>query len=176
MDKNQHMQQKFTLIAPEKIQENAIEMIGYEWMLIAAGSKDDYNMMTAAWGGLGYLWQYPVAFIFIRPQRFTFEFTEKYEHFTLNFFDKQYRKALSYCGVHSGRDVDKANECGLTLKYSDNGTIAFNEARLILECKKVYHDDIKPENFTEDQAQKIYPTNDFHRMYIGRIEKCLLKV
>lgn len=169
------MQQKFTLIAPEKIKGNAIEMIGYEWMLIAAGTRDDYNMMTAAWGGLGYLWQYPVAFIFVRPQRFTYEFTEKYDRFSLNFFDKKYRKALSYCGVHSGRQVDKASQCGLSVKHSD-GLVAFNEARLILECKKVYYDDLNPDNFYEDQAEKIYPNKDFHRMYIGRIDKCLQRV
>lgn len=169
------MNGKFTVISPELIPDNTIKLIGSDWMLVAAGKKDDYNMMTAAWGGLGYLWKYPVSFIFVRPQRYTYEFTEKYDHFTLNFFSDRYRKMLSYCGTHSGREVDKAIECGLTLRETVNGSVAFNEARMILECKKVYADDIKPGCFLENQLEEVYPKKDFHRLYIGRIERCLVK-
>ncbi|MFW9922938.1 MAG: hypothetical protein ACFFDW_06575 [Candidatus Thorarchaeota archaeon] len=64
----------FTEILPKDLKDNAIQLIGLDWMLIASGSKEKYNMMTASWGGLGVLWHKPVCFVFIRPSRYTFYF------------------------------------------------------------------------------------------------------
>lgn len=156
------------------MKENIFDMLQDEWMLITAGSADSYNTMTASWGGFGILWRKPIATIFIRPQRFTFDFVEKNEFFTLSFFGHgNFRKELSFCGSKSGRDYDKAKETGLTPVLSPNGSVAFQEARLILECKKIYADDIKPSlMIDQDIDSTIYPTHDYHRFYLGEIIGC----
>ncbi len=165
----------FREITPYEIEENAIDLIGKQWMLITAGKKESFNTMTAAWGGFGFLWNMPVAYIFIRPQRYTYEFTEKDDFFTLSFFDKEYKKALTYCGTKSGRDVDKMKETGLIPRTTENGNIYFEQAKLVIECEKIYFDDIKPEFFVDTSIDRNYPAKDYHRMYIGKIVKCLFK-
>ncbi len=89
-----------------QLSENFIEAVGKEWMLITAGVLENFNMMTASWGGMGYLWNKPVAFIFVRPERYTYEFIEKSDYFTLSFLGKL-RKVYNICGSKSGRDIDK---------------------------------------------------------------------
>ncbi len=130
----------FKEISVYRIEENVVDLIGKQWMLITAGNKDAYNTMTAAWGGFGFLWNVPVTYIFIRPQRFTFEFTENNDDFTLSFFEKKYKNILSYCGTHSGRDIDKAKEMGLIVKETEAGNIYFEQAKLVVECNKLYCD------------------------------------
>lgn len=165
----------FKNIKPTDIPGNAIQMIGYDWMLITAGTIDHYNTMTAAWGGLGFLWKEPYATIFIRPQRYTYEFTEKYDDFTLSFFSEEYRKALQLCGTKSGRDLDKVKASGLTALETKSGNVFFEEAKLVIECRKIYSDDIDPAMFIEKGIQKNYPDHDYHRMYFGFITNCLIK-
>lgn len=160
---------------PEKIAENAIDLIGKQWMLITAGSLSSYNTMTASWGGMGMLWNKPVVFIFIRPQRFTYGFVESNDFFTCSFFSHKYRKALNFCGSHSGRDYDKAAETGLSPVATESGSVAFAEANLIIECRKIYFHDLNPEAFLSPDIIKNYPAKDFHRMYIGEITYCGLR-
>jgi flavin reductase (DIM6/NTAB) family NADH-FMN oxidoreductase RutF len=166
----------FKRINPEEIDENVIDLIGKQWMLITAGSSGSYNTMTASWGGMGMLWNKPVVFIFIRPQRFTFGFAESNGFFTCSFFSKQYRKALNFCGSHSGRDYDKAAETGLSPMTTESGSVAFAEANLVIECRKIYFQDLNPEGFLSPDIIKNYPEKDFHRMYIGEITYCGMKV
>ncbi|MCD4732366.1 MAG: flavin reductase [Bacteroidales bacterium] len=165
----------FKEISSYKIPENAIDLIGKQWMLITAGKMDSFNTMTAAWGGFGFLWNVPVTYIFIRPQRFTFEFVEKNDDYTLCFFEKKYKNILSYCGTHSGKDVDKVKDTGLVVNQTDSGNIYFEQAKLVLECRKLYHDDLKPENFNDRLINRNYPNKDYHRMYIGKVIKCWVK-
>ena len=166
----------FVTIKPTEIPGNAIQQIGHDSMLITAGNKDHFNTMTAAWGGIGFLWKEPMATIFIRPQRYTYEFTEKYDTFSLCFFDGSQKEALRICGTKSGRDIDKMEATGLTPLSTESGNIYFEQAQLVLECKKVYYDDIRAENFLDPRPDKSYPKKDYHRMYIGFITNCLLKV
>ena len=165
----------YNIIKPEELNDNIFKLIGLDWMLITAGNKNAFNTMTASWGSMGVLWHKQVCFIFVRPQRYTYEFIEKNEFFTLSFFTEKYRKALNLCGSKSGRDIDKVAETGLTPEVSKNGSIYFSEARLIVECKKLYFQDIKPENFIDPQIEKNYKSNDYHRMYIGEIISCIMK-
>jgi len=169
------MKNGFKIIKPERFNENAVKLIACDWMLITAGARDSFNTMTASWGGLGNLWNKPVTFIFIRPQRYTYQFAETQDYFTIQFFDEKYRDILNYCGSNSGRDVDKIAKTGLTPFTSQNGNIYFEQARLQMECRKLYFDDIDPEQFIDNGLRKHYPTNDFHRMYIGEITECLQK-
>ncbi|WMJ22501.1 flavin reductase [Paludicola sp. MB14-C6] len=158
----------------KELNNNPFHLIGDEWMLVTSGNEQSYNTMTASWGGLGVLWGKNVATIYIRPQRYTYEFIEKNEYFTLAFFDESYKKALGFCGKYSGRDYDKAKECNLTPMPIEQ-TIAFEEAKLVLVCKKLYHQDIDPENFYDASIENNYANKDYHRMYIGEIVKVLVK-
>lgn len=143
--------------------------IGDEWALVTAGSSENYNAMTVSWGGLGVLWGAPVATVYIRPQRYTREFVEKNELFTISFFGSEYKKALSFCGSHSGRDCDKAKETGLT-PIELGGTTSFKEAEFILVCRKKYSQDMTADSFLDKNLlEKWYSNNDLHTVYIGEI-------
>ena len=164
----------FNKVDPFALKENVFDMLQDEWMLITAGDIDNFNTMTAAWGSFGILWRKPIAVIYIRPQRFTFEFTENFNTFSLSFFGhNNYREALSFCGIKSGRDYDKVKETGLTPITTPNQNVAFEEARLVIDCRKLYADFIKPELFFDVALeQSIYPSSDHHRFYIGEILGC----
>ena len=150
------------------------ELISKDWMLITSGDEQGFNTMTASWGGLGVLWHKNVATVYIRPQRYTYEFVEKNDLLTLSFFGEEYRSALTLCGSKSGRDCDKAKEAGLTPLFVD-GTTAFSEANLILVCKKLYFDDLEPKQFLDSEIEKNYAAKDYHRMYILEIVKAYQK-
>ncbi len=168
--------QDFTLIKPEALTDNVFKLLDKDWMLITAGTLEHYNTMTASWGHMGIMWNLPVAMAWIRPQRYTFEFTEKCSHFSLSFFSEEHRKALQFCGSKSGRDYDKAAETGLTPLATENGNVSFEEARLVMECRKLYADDLKAENFIVPEiASKNYPKKDFHRFYMGEIENSFVR-
>lgn len=164
----------FKEINPQELQSNPFKLIGKDWMLVTAGNKEKYNTMTASWGGVGVLWNKNVAFTFIRPQRYTFEFLEQGEYFTLAFFDEEYKKVLSYCGSKSGRDVDKAKETGLTPVF-DQAAPYFQQAKLVLVCKKLYGQFLTPESIIEPVLNESYPNKDYHKMYVSEIEKVFVK-
>ena len=157
------------------LQGNAVSMFDDKWCLITAGTKESYNTMTASWGAMGELWNKDVCFIFIRPQRYTLEFTEREEYFTLSFFGDEYKKALTFCGRNSGRDCDKAKETGLTPVETD-GSISFAESETVIVCKKLFYQDIDPEGFVDKAIDGVcYPENDYHRMYVGEVVACYQK-
>lgn len=136
-------------IEVEKITDNFIHIIGKEWMLVAAGNREKFNMMTANWGGVGFLWNKPVVFIFVRPERYTYGFIEQQERFTLSFMGEEHKGVYKICGSRSGRDIDKVAATGLTSVFTENGTPAFEESRLTLECRKLYAAPLTAENFLE---------------------------
>ncbi len=161
-------------ISPHKIDGNFIDLIGKQWMLVTAGSVSSFNSLTASWGGIGKLWNWPVAFIFIRPQRFTYGFIESNSHFTLCFFDKKFKAALTYFGTHSGRDTDKAADTGLVPKETELGNLFYEEAKLVIECEKIYFHDLEPGNFSDSLIHRNYPNKDYHRMYVGKMVNCFI--
>lgn len=168
--------QDFTSIKPTEITDNVFKLLDKDWMLVTAGHLDDFNTMTASWGHMGILWHMPIAIAYIRPQRYTFEFANRFEDYTLSFFTETYRPALKFCGAHSGRDTDKIAETGLTPIQTDRGNVIFREARLVLECRKIYQDDLKKKNFlVPEVATKNYPKEDFHRFYMGEVLKVLTR-
>jgi flavin reductase (DIM6/NTAB) family NADH-FMN oxidoreductase RutF len=166
----------FVKISPFDINENVFKLLDKDWMLVTAGKGEDFNLMTASWGHLGILWNLPVAICYIRPQRYTFDFANRYDDYTLSFFPEKYRKQLRFCGTKSGRDYDKVKETGFSVRETDAGNIFYEEAKLVLECNKIYQDDLKVENFIRPEiAMKNYPKNDFHRFYFGEITSVLIK-
>lgn len=166
----------FTKINPNDLTENAIKLIGSDWMLITAGDEAKCNTMTASWGFLGFLWNKPVAVCFVRPERYTFDFIEKAENFTLSFFTEEHRKTLQFCGSQSGRDKDKIKETGLKPFSLENDTVAFEQAKLVLNCRKLYTDFLNKDSFIEKSiADSVYPDGSFHKMYIAEITEVLQK-
>lgn len=165
----------FKTIDPSAIADNAFKLIGKDWALVTSGSRESFNTMTVSWGGVGIMWNKPVAFTFIRPQRYTFGFLEKNGFFTMSFFDESYRKALQICGTKSGRDTDKVAETGLTPAFTDNGVPYFEEARLVLVCKKLYAQDLNEDSIVEEAVKGNYNGSDYHRMYVSEIVSVLKK-
>ncbi len=162
--------------SPEQLTNNFFQSIGDDWMLITAGNKDKFNTMTASWGAVGILWNKPIAICFIRPTRYTFEFAIQVDVFTLSFFNESNKSILNFCGSRSGRNVDKIKTTGLKPLLSENGGITYEQARLCIECKKIYYDDLNPEHFLKpDTDDKFYPNKDYHRMFIGEILACYIK-
>jgi flavin reductase (DIM6/NTAB) family NADH-FMN oxidoreductase RutF len=156
-------------INPNELTENVFKLIGEDWTLITAGKQDDFNTMTASWGGMGVLWHKPVTTVYIRPTRYTNEFVDKNEIFTLSFFEDKYRDALTICGTISGRDEDKTAIVGLHGEPLPDGGLSYREARLAISCRKMYQDTFKPENFLDSGIERNYPKKDYHNIYIGEI-------
>ena len=163
----------FKRIEPREMDGNVFSMIGEQWMLITAGTKEKCNTMTASWGGLGVLWGKPVATAYIRPQRYTRQFVEDSGYFTLAFFGPEHRQALNLCGTQSGRDVDKVKACGFTVEEGAGGAPYFAEADLVLVCRKAYWQDMDPDHFLDPDIGEHYAQHDYHRIYIGEIVEVL---
>ena len=147
---------------------NLFTKLDKEWGLVAAGNADASNAMTVSWGGMGTIWNKPVVTIYIRPQRYTKQFVDANDHFTLSFFDSQYKQALSVLGTKSGRDGDKIAEVGFSPVQLD-GTTTYEQADLVFVCRKLYADTIKPECFVDASVdEQNYPQRDHHTLYIRR--------
>lgn len=164
----------------KEIPDNIIQLIADDWMLVTAGNDSSFNTMTASWGGMGYIWERPVSFIFIRDVRYTYEFLEKEDGFTLSFFTEEYRGALKICGNRSGRDTDKIKEAGLTPITTPSGLKTFAEARLIVECKKIYVEPLKTDMIVDKYRSEL--KNDFykaeaadHTLFISEITNVWMK-
>lgn len=150
----------------------AIRGFGEGWMLLAAGVNrpGGYNVMTVSWGSLGEIWNKPLAMVVVRPSRYTYEFMEQSHSFTLCAFPGEYKDKLTLCGTRSGRTMDKVKACGFTPAPSTLVPApGFDEAELILECLKMYYDDIEPMHFLADHIEGNYGGRDYHRMYFGEI-------
>lgn len=155
--------------------DNVFELIGKTWMLITAGTKDSANTMTASWGGAGVMWNKNVVFAVIRPTRYTKQFVDGNEDFSLSFLSGTYRKQLNYLGSVSGREEDKIAVSGLTLAY-DQAAPYFEEADKVLICRKLYAQDFSPGCFIEKQLDpQWYPEHDHHTLYIAEIKKLLVR-
>ncbi len=155
-------------IEPQDLTNNPFSLIGQQWMLITAGDKHACNTMTASWGGVGVLWNRPVAFAFVRPQRYTYTFLETHDTFSLSFLPESHREALQYCGSHSGRNENKLAAAGLSVVWQ-TGTPCIEQAELVLICRKLHAVDFSPEQFCDSTLLSHYKANDYHRQYIGEI-------
>lgn len=166
---------KFKEIKPEELDKSAFKLIGKDWMLITAEKDNKINTMTASWGGFGVMFNKNVVYIVIRPQRYTKEFVDNSDTFSLTFFDETFRKQLSYLGTVSGKDEDKISKSNLTVQYLNN-TPYFEQGNMAIICKKIYAQDFKPECLIISELdKKWYPEKDYHTLYIAEIEKIILK-
>ncbi len=166
----------FKEIDPAQITDNFIKSIGADWMLITAGDHVSHNTMTASWGFAGYVWNKYAAVAMIRPQRYTFEFTEREPMMTLSFLPEQYRDAMMYCGSRTGRSEEKIRAAGLSVSFTDNEVPAITQARLVLECRKMYSSMLREENFIDKElVERWYPEGDYHMMYVMEIVRAYIK-
>lgn len=166
---------KFLEVKSEKFDQSPFKLIGKDWMLITAEKDGKTNTMTASWGGLGVMWGLDVAYIVVRPQRYTKEFIDHSERFSLTFFDESMRKGLGYLGTVSGRDENKIEKAGLTVIH-EGETPYFEEAKIAIFCKKLYAQELKPEHFIMKELNpQWYPDSDHHTLYIAEVTKILTK-
>ncbi len=157
------------------IKESAVKMINDDWALLSAGNENGFNTMTVSWGGIGELWGKDVAFVFVRPQRYTKEFIDREGMMTLSFFGGEYKKEMGFCGKNSGRDFDKFKETGLTPEFSD-GTVYIKEAKHVLILKTLAVTEMTPDSFLDKEIEpSCYPNKDYHIVYIAEIVKTLEK-
>ena len=151
----------------EKVSINPFTKFAKDWALVTAGTKEKFNSMTIAWGGMGTLWRVPVLQIFIRPNRYTFKFLEENEYFTVSFYDKKYKKALGIMGSKSGKDFDKVQLTGLTPKFLENG-ITYEEAYETYVCKKIYMKELDKSKFPE-KVTDMYKDEPTHYVIFGEL-------
>ena len=158
------------------LNENVVDLFKNRWALVTAGDKDALNTMTVSWGAVGELWGKDMATLYIRPQRYTEEFLNKNDYLTVSFYPEDMKKQIhGVCGSKSGRDVDKVKECNLTPVFDEKAPY-FNEAQIVLVCKKAAKSRFNPDEFLDGKIdEKWYPQNDYHFIYYAEIEKVLVK-
>lgn len=157
------------------VKENVVDLLANRWGLVTAGDGEKMNMMTVSWGAVGELWGKPCVTVYIRPQRYTEEFLNVKNYFTLSFFPEDKKQAVhGVCGSKSGRDVDKVKACALTPCFDEKAPY-FEEAQLVLVCRKMAKGRFDPEEFIDTTIEgKWYPEKDFHYIYYAEIEKVLI--
>ena len=151
---------------------NVFDLWDKTWLLLTSGdySENKFNAMTVAWGSFGNMWNLPFAMVVVRPTRYTFEFINTYPSFTLCAFPEDHRKALNLLGTKSGRDCNKIKDAGITpMKSEKVEAPSYEEADLVIECRKLYFDDFEPKHFLDNRIDKQYPLNDYHQMIFGEI-------
>ena len=159
-------------IEPNAFQCPPVQLWGERWLLLTAGelAPRAFNCMTVAWGGFGMLWAKPLAMVAVRPSRYTYEFMERVADFTLSAFPPAMKDKLTVCGTKSGRDMDKVKACGLhPVASAKVGTPGFEEAELILECRKLYVSDLNPDAFLSRDIEPLYNGRDYHRLYFAEV-------
>ena len=175
------MDDSFVSISPKDIKENPIKLFGDDWAVVAAGNQSDFNELTVSWGALGDAWwdNMPIAIIFVSATRYTQQYLEANDTFSINVFPPEYRKQTAYIGSHSGRNEDKVKATGLKVDFTENNTPVFPESRLIIECRKVYSHDLDRSKFSDsligNYAQKKFRGVIPHTIYFGEIINCWRK-
>jgi len=163
-------------IEKEDLQLNPVTLFADDWPLLAVGDEEcGFNTMTIAWGHIGAIWNKPTITVYVREQRYTKEFVDRNELFTVSVLPTEHQEALMYLGTVSGRDEDKVAKAGITPIF-DQDTTYFAEAKLVFICRKLYHAPIKEEGFFDQAlANQVYPEKDFHTLYVGEIVEVLAK-
>lgn len=163
-------------IDPKELAVNAVKMYDDDWMVVSAGNDSSMNLMTISWGGLGELWNKPVATVYVAPQRYTYQFLDREEYYTICRFDSTYKETLGYLGSKSGRDEDKVKGSGLTVKFTELGNPMYEEANLVIECRKIYHDNFRRERLQQEQLDWYEDRQlDPHGIFIGEIVNMWVK-
>ncbi len=153
-------------------QVDSFRIFDRDWALLTAGTPNRFNSMTISWGGLGTLWGKPVATVYVKPVRYTHEFMESSEFFTVGFYPEKFRRALSVLGSLSGRDGDKVSKAGLTPKMLESA-VTFEEAAETLVCRKIYRQDFDISAVPKEVAETYYSVEAPHTLYIGEVTEII---
>ena len=164
----------FKEITIDELNINPVTLFSDGWAILTAGNCDNYNGMTVSWGAIGEIWSKASMFVFVRPQRYTHDFCEQSDFFTVSCFNGKNRDELTFFGKKSGREYDKFKETGLTA-VNDEDYVYCEEAELVFLCKKSAKTILQPENFNNSEIASFYGTADYHDIYIGKIVKVLKK-
>lgn len=166
----------YTSMKPSELNMNVFSALLEDWMAVCAKDGEETNAMTASWGGFGILWNKPVAYVFIRPQRYTKKLVDASERLTLNFFSGKEKEALGYLGKVTAAEVpDKMAQCGLKQVLMDD-VFYFEEADIVVVAKKLYQQTMMPDCFLDHELiAKNYPNEDFHDVYVCEVEQVLVK-
>jgi flavin reductase (DIM6/NTAB) family NADH-FMN oxidoreductase RutF len=139
-------------------------------LLLSTNKAGKSNVMTIGWGLVGTFWRMPVFMIAVRPTRYTHEFIEEGNEFTVNVPTDGMNKIVEYCGTISGRKADKIKECNLTLeKAKKTKTPIIKQCKIHYECKVVHKLQVSPKLVPPDVKQELYPKTDYHTLYFGEI-------
>ncbi len=161
----------------EVLQMNPFTAIGTDGFLITAGTTEKFNTMTASWGSMGVLWGRNIVLLYVRKSRYTHEFLDQSEGFTISFFPEDMKDRLLWCGKHSGRNHDKIAETGLQVAYIPSPLggerVTFKQATLVFSCTKAAVLELDKGSFLLPEIERFYQTDDYHTVYIGFIDSIL---
>jgi len=162
----------FHTLTPE-----VFSVFGANNALLTAGNQSGCNTMTIGWCQLGRVWNQPTCTVFVRPERYTYQFMESGDYFTVSVLPLSYQKTMALCGTKSGRDLDKIKECGLTVCYGAGDAPFFDEAEWVLVCRKLYAQDLTADCVLD--GGRILPSygvkGGWHRMYVGEVVEAYKK-
>ena len=147
---------------------NICDQFNKKWALVSAGDIENHNAMTISWGEMGTLWSIPVITVYVKPCRYTYEYMENNDYFTVSFYDEKYREALNIMGTLSGKNTDKEKQANLT-PVEVGQSISFKEANKTFLCRKIYYQDLDIERIPEDVIKRHYTVEKPHRMYVGEV-------
>jgi flavin reductase (DIM6/NTAB) family NADH-FMN oxidoreductase RutF len=163
-------------IKPENLLVRPHHLFDKITFLLTCGdfATNDFNTMTIGWGSIGTMWNRPFVMVAVRPTRYTYEFFERYQDFTVSAFPSEFRKDLTYLGTHSGRDGNKLKQTRLTpIASAKVKSPGFEQAELVIECKNIYYSDFDPAHFLDPKIDLNYPAKDYHRVFYGEIVNIL---
>ena len=178
----------FKEIGAEELAGNPFAHIGEAYMLVSAGNRKVFNAATVSWGSLGRLWDKPVATLYLRPQSETKKIMDKAARFAVSFFSPEFRDALA-AGGGKGPPKQICSPFGFLLThilsrfgwkerlkaFHVEDTVSFQQASLILICKKLYHAPLDKDGFVgSDLGKEYYSAGDYHTLYMGEILKALI--
>ena len=165
----------FQPVNPEEIETGPYKFVG-EKILITAADGSKVNTMCATWGGVGYIWDKRVTFVFARKGRYTSELINASGEYSISFMNQEkYRGALKYIQMVSGRDEDKIANSRLNINY-DDGIPFIDEAREIITCKVLYQREFDEDALIDDEIkEKYYSDGNYHILFIGEVKNILLR-
>ncbi|MFI3331612.1 MAG: flavin reductase family protein [Rikenellaceae bacterium] len=170
----------FTKIQVKDLKENTIKLISEDWMLVGAGTKEKFNALTASWGAIGFIWNKPTLTAYIRDNRYTYEFMQQSNNFTVSILEDGLKDAMMICGRESGRDSNKIQKAGLKPVLTPSENVSYEQAKVVIECRKLFVSEISLDSLVcedkEDIKNAFYVKDSaLHQQFIAEITALWIK-
>ena len=156
-------------VDPKTLAPEVFRVFGANNALLTAGDRNGCNTMTIGWCGLGRMWNLSACTVYVRPERYTYEFMESHDYFTVSVLPESEKETMVLCGTKTGRDTDKFAACGLTVAYGAGDAPYIAQSEWVLVCRKLYAQDLKADCLTDRRPETFYQGDGWHRMYIGEV-------